>query len=1163
MNIVLHISDFHININKVVTKQRIEELIKEIKKQQININTIVFTGDVIDSKTIVNDTIKETNYDESCSDDTERIIFRKRLIENTKKEFDFAIKIFEHLLFELSVSNDDLIICCGNHDRIRISTNNGETSNCIKDFDAFECYDYFCNLLKIRYTHNTTIQKSNGYSYLICNTNWNIKNKNSVCFDCNEVISHLQQLENKEKSIFVSHQPIKDFCEEKYINYSTDYANDTILKKIKEKCSVSLFGDKHGQFNNNDLFLESGCGAPLCEEGICYNILKGDDSINKGKLFLYKQIILVNGIWKIVPILDNIKELHDISTKFFSVLTKQYLLSKSCSNYEILSDLFKNICKVKDVINSNNYVDLSQENIFDFIITNLGHKNNSINIKGAPKMGKTFFSNILYLKLFEEYKSGNNNIYPFYFNIDKLINHNITSYNSFLTIVLKEFHKYLLKLDGFKEKYDCEILIIIDGFNQKQIFMSKDTIESQIYNIMNNNKYKFIMISNITDFPKQDNIIPSLNINCNYILYFNLIDLVPVNKESNKALSIIKNLVDIYYNDTVNADTFYDFLLDLHIIITDLRSIYRFIRYYANGLNRMDNFLIKAINEDKTRILNKNKIDAAKEFAYKMLFLGSVYSEKEIIDFYSFYKMKNNKMLLNYLCAEYYILEINRIINEKENKFSRYAFISQFIPRDISLLIKTILQIDYTNLLSTYIQYFIDNNIIIPYTAHSMIYYLAAKNGNKYLFEKAKSIKSESIWTNDIDKSDFFKFCVERSFYIGAGYLGINTKKYSFVDKILKDEKKREYNRMHQLLYYGDNAVDGYGQRCFNYTKDVIQKGFDFHNTFLTIIYKYDYYKKHKKEYNLMEYDLVTLCDLIYTRLSCTKINNSEMSTLFYYSGYNNSNSNISSIILTRFTKILEDYLSQIKIKNYTIYYFKLILNMSKKAYEELYKKYPQEKNNYLAFVNPTYELEKIFKTIKYSRIGWNIDSAGGIKECERKKLIENNNTVKESIAEHILESVYIAMFFLPEKPPETINSSLIKYYNKNTIINMLLLHEIGKYNINDYPPNCDDTFNLERKYKDYLLQILVLGSTSGFSDLSMYYNEMEQYLNKKDSINSKIAYQINVIQREYKYKKLLGAGLLKFSDDRKCEFEKDFQELREDLCEKIRAILIDNNSNF
>lgn len=840
---ILHVSDFHFNINQEESEDRLTKLVYTINKLDFKIDIIVFSGDIIDARIIKDQCIKNFidfhrdlfDRKDYSSDEFDNILleikkkslideFTKLLMDVTTKEFNKAKISFEKFYKELDVKLEDIILCCGNHDRVRII---GESNKCLKermiDERIFSCFNQFCQSLGLSYGANTIVHTSKGYKFIIANSNWSLEDKKSVCFNCQELQHILSELDDNTKSrnIFVSHQPISDFCENQKINYSSDLYNMGVEATIKEKCGTLLFGDKHGRQINDFDNLECICGAPLHSDVTTYNILKCIDDLDNGKPFLYKSIVWNknNGLWDIFPCNSEFKSFFSESYNQFSKLTLQYLGenfnfdNRQTLNTDKVSQLFKLICKIKESEKSTKILSC-EDNIFDYtvnLIENNVSFNNAINLKGMPKMGKTFYLNILYLTMFNRYMDGKSNYFPIYFNVDKLITDEIETFEQFYNKVNSKFDLIIKKLDIIKTKYDCNVILLIDGLNQKNVFkLNNNIVEKTLFKkIKMKNDLYYILTFNISNFPNQNYSINNIDIKCKYLIYFNLIDIVLVDKKSTKIENIIQLISEIFNVTNINIKDFYEKILSLHTCNLDLRTLYRYTKYHSSISDEINlDINIKALKEDFDRIVKFDEEYSCK-CAYFLLMSGQTYDKYSKMPFYMFWKLKNNINLLSYMTANFYIKEIENYIEYQNQGIFTDSILVRFIPRSIALLIRKILSINKSdNILGKFIDIIYEKDISIPHITHSMLYYLVGHLNNNDMFNKVNKIKSSDIVGMSKDKRDFFEFCKERSKKIAKVlYEKSTSKNYEeneLISSLLKDCKFRENNRLYQILYYGD-----------------------------------------------------------------------------------------------------------------------------------------------------------------------------------------------------------------------------------------------------------------------------------------------------------------------------------------------------------------------
>ena len=189
MALILHLSDFHLGKNFTLEKSKFNSLAKWIVDSGIQVKYLIFTGDVIDARVIskkcIIDMVKAhldeyKDIDVSKIDDNiglyiEKIklngqthideynsLLKRIYSENLNKAKDILISF----IGEIGVSFDRVIMCCGNHDRIRklsagetmfsCSENNINESDFLEDFEP---YNAFCSSINGKLSYNTNTYK--------------------------------------------------------------------------------------------------------------------------------------------------------------------------------------------------------------------------------------------------------------------------------------------------------------------------------------------------------------------------------------------------------------------------------------------------------------------------------------------------------------------------------------------------------------------------------------------------------------------------------------------------------------------------------------------------------------------------------------------------------------------------------------------------------------------------------------------------------------------------------------------------------------------------------------------------------------------------------------------------------------------------------------------
>lgn len=114
---LLQVSDFHLSEDtKDSAKNALNAVIAKINEMNINIRYLIHTGDIINSKDIQQKIEKQ--YRTRLEDEKYDEILNKIV----KQRFEITEEIMKELKKNLDVMQKNIIICCGNHDKVRYKT---------------------------------------------------------------------------------------------------------------------------------------------------------------------------------------------------------------------------------------------------------------------------------------------------------------------------------------------------------------------------------------------------------------------------------------------------------------------------------------------------------------------------------------------------------------------------------------------------------------------------------------------------------------------------------------------------------------------------------------------------------------------------------------------------------------------------------------------------------------------------------------------------------------------------------------------------------------------------------------------------------------------------------------------------------------------------------
>ena len=154
------------------------------------------------------------------------------------------------------------------------------------------------------------------------------------------------------------------------------------------------------------------------------------------------------------------------------------------------------------------------------------------------------------------------------------------------------------------------------------------------------------------------------------------------------------------------------------------------------------------------------------------------------------------------------------------------------------------------------------------------------------------------------------------------------------------------------------------------------------------------------------------------------------------------------------------------------------------------------------------------------------MDEMSRLKSTKRSGWIIRGIQNPESIADHILGTVYLANHFLPDNINEFKEykgiGDIKKYknsYDKEKIIKMLLIHDMGEANVGDHIDKSEEISNKENVRFSYYAMLCTLPKIHGMNINKDYWDEFF----KQDTINAQIAYDIDKLEaliQAYNYKR-------------------------------------------
>lgn len=1227
---LLHMSDLHLGMQPELEKKRLNQLGTWLNESGISVNYIIFTGDLIDAQTIRNKCIADLAEKYSVLKDcdpkapTKTILqtitnlgpdcikqYDSKLKERTAETIDTACKIFSEFAQQIRVSQEHIILCCGNHDgalyakqlnRKLICKKSKLDTTKAKPDELFEYYDLICSKLNPSINHKVILYTVDGYTFVIGNTNWGDvpTDERYRCIDCAKLVENLNTLspDNRDHCIFIAHQPFDDFCED--AKYVYGEAHTSIKEKISSIASVVLFGDKHTAvselLNNTNIFL---CGSQLSRDSVRYNYitLDGDQVSNQ-------YIEFGDNRWGIRTTSQPIQASYDLCKQYIKPLALSFLFEESTP---IISwdDVFKHLqdenAKRKLQIISSMFTDSSSyythkskptSALLDriiFVLATESKKKQALALKGIAGTGKSTFLSISYLYSMYKLAKGQTISLPFYFDFRYVIEQGKKTKSESITALIERcenaFRSFIESCKQISQQNRINIWVFVSGLEDNLLLSSTiPSIESRAFQILEEQltgNDRYVMALNT------DTIWPYASFeNHNtfeQLIWFNEIKVIPYDNDTSRLVDYIKSYLMLSgkpYNDN-NVDIIITNLAKLRYVDISLSFLHHCYKVLSDEKNNKEESLVLLSRVNHTiRQIYESQVSQLMTPAYRFV-SGQVYSdwltyqelEIEIHDHYKdfsvydFLFLFHSPLFYHFLIADCYYEELYKYSNEA-SKINPKSILLSFIPHDIALSIRILL----SNKSAVYILSRFLENHITELSEENFLYSMFV-----YLCGHLRNRKDQCIGTNLLDKlqhrlqsnmdllddstvpsarARFFSLLNSKSFTLAMSVASEDLYAEQLILKLMDDEQFRDFYRVFQLHYYGDSRMDSANMREeWTVPKHSEQKKcrFDFRRTYLVLATKLKEALATSVDYPLMELDLFTICDLLYAHLA-NGLQDELIKTGEHYDVAVEQTINNTVFLLEQYLNFYRGSLSaNERIGAYFAFMYDTFYEINEQIKADTSEKPTRLPYKKQPLVSIPMEYERICRMTKLLRADWSIMNEGPVSDTTTLSLERDSNLdTNETIAEHTLGCLYIAQMFLPNIMAHEDS------YSKAEVMSFILYSEIGKSETGDFTPHFANYYELVRSEQQTTNHYLSLGAVDGFATQTIRATALEP---ASTDINKVIAYEIKMIQMEYSYFKQYSS--LGFSAKRHEEFLKTLKIPSTDIGKKIRKLLILDNPAF
>ena len=1224
MQTILQLSDFHITSEMPAPKKQkaFSKLVEKLKDMHFNPEDLilVYNGDVIDWTTINSTIDPELPDDEKAKkwDEEAEKAYRK-----AKEYFDYLTNELgissNHII--ICCGNHDVNTYYTGAEIIPCTLPDGKAGYKFYNENRFKKYLEFCESIQGSYADaKTHFRQIGDLNFLVINSNWVNKwvdgEKQLLCIGCREVDEKIREnkaklIKTKEKNrllnVLVAHAPRTDYCENAlywYLEKDKKEIEKTDAT-ISRYFGLRLYGDKHTDNEHNFDYI---VGAPLTEEAISYGIHEYDAE----KHHHHKSLIYRNNQWGIRGSENEVSSILAISKKFIKEQALKYLFG--VQNTDKL-ELEKEIIKFEEVREEDKWKnldilfkassDLKQETEKDKSMVPVDVKDGFINtltriiseaqtkdqtcltVRGDLRVGKSVCMTVLYLNMLYRYANGTNEYIPVYIDVGQLREY-LDSQKSkgeenlntaaFGKKFMKEFKSILQ--EGLKKASDLQrpACCIIDGIDQYVLYKKaniENSIDLEMKSGIGKDYSKIIYCidtgHNGIERSKQDEEHNSL-----YIMYMNkmLTKKVSAKDKYTAFIEAFCKLRGVGTDEVIQRVK--ERIDKMHILEIDTNLLLKIWNELINkSSSPKEDEYFELVERQTNSSIPADQMDNAAKACYlynyrpdrsydeiKRARFENVSSNK-LISNKTFEVFRTQKEVARYLIARNYANYIKKEGLSAED----YDLVNELFDHRICSFIRAYIK-----------RYNMDKHVLgfaerhfdkLSYEGKATIVYLLGRLDKelygrqvKRLLDSEKKLLEEY---KDPDSSENYpeKEIAWRSIVISNIYMspeGSIKELAKYLNELIRNEESRKVNREFYLQFYGDRSMKS--------KREVIYNSLDFYNTYHLIASRLEEFEKTGKEYTLLALELFTLCDLFQIRLGTPMAEtrypkNGEIvrvPSFFYDKKFNKPKDDMAyealAFIIPAIKKFINIYTTRKEMELFISY-----LRTQVSYFEQCLKKLEKAPliSSEDAF-NPVSIFEELSKIKSVKRMGWLYHDTlpSHISADEYMKMQDEGETI-ETTLEHTYMCYLIGLLYLPAVCDD------VQGYDKQKILNMLLIHDLGETYVGDIIPHCEKENELRDEETAFSEKLYMMGIKPEISDLSDYLLLWNEWSQTGDE-NGKIAKEIDKIQMLYELLCLLKKakkGEVSYTRSRIRDFWKDREKITTNIGKKIFNILIANNASF
>jgi len=537
-----------------------------------------------------------------------------------------------------------------------------------------------------------------------------------------------------------------------------------------------------------------------------------------------------------------------------------------------------------------------------------------------------------------------------------------------------------------------------------------------------------------------------------------------------------REVFDVKIPANITAADIYSRLLKLNFVYIDaywlvsmLRRCWRDIMSPYSNIARLYESLCLSV------VTDYGTLDAAAEMAYNFEYGSRVFSTSNVYFDMCWRLIRKHRSILEYLIARWYMRRMSELNFERdsdEESLRKLSFFNMVIQKNVTRFVIAMLKGDdeYEHKIMVIARKFYNNlNLHGKCELAFWMGRLKDENRKAQCSELLKKFRDDAL---DMYENGKFERISEkrdaafflRSVNISLMYANDEDAFVYYLNSLLADKIANSVNRGFHLEYYGDKHYNP-ANSLLDYEDD-ITKG---ENTLTVLCLSIDERCKNEAQASYAAVlEIMTLCNLIQARLEVEAM---------YASRY------FSRCMLYLGWVFGSDVLNKIPdVKNY--FYW-----MANEFGRDLYKVPYHQSSVY----------NKFSQASAVERTGW----------------VREGLSKPENIVEHMYNCWLIGMLYLPKEYNEP-------GYDKNTVLNMLLIHDLGETVTGDIarPDKEKNREAYDRLERAAMRDLLFSGTYPSAVDLSEYLGYWNEWDKKgaERGINALIAKDIDNLQTTYKF---------------------------------------------